>query len=91
MRVAGRHVTCDVPPGGGRRCGDHGPDRYDEGALAKAMRDVLTNSELRHSLIRRGLERVQLFSNRRMAEGTLAVYEEVLSSLRPASFASRRG
>ena len=62
----------------------------DEGALAKAMRDVLTNSELRHSLIRRGLQRVQLFSNRRMAEGTLAVYEEVLSGLRPASFASRR-
>lgn len=53
----------------------------DVGALAKAMRDVLTNSELRNSLIRRGLKRVELFSNRRMAEATLAVYDEVLAGL----------
>jgi glycosyltransferase involved in cell wall biosynthesis len=61
-------------------------DPYDVEALARAMRDVLTNSDLRATLVRRGLERVQLFSNRRMAEQTLAVYEEVLSGP-PASSA----
>ena len=56
-------------------------DPHDVPALARAMRDILTSPDLRQSLIRRGLERVRLFSNRRMAEGTLAVYDEVLSGL----------
>ncbi len=56
-------------------------DPYDVVALARAMRDVLVNPELRRSLIQRGLARVELFSNRRMAEGTLTVYEEVLARL----------
>ena len=59
-------------------------DPYDVAGMARAMRDILTNPDLRRSLIRRGLERVRLFSNRRMTEGTLAVYDEVLSGLSPA-------
>jgi glycosyltransferase involved in cell wall biosynthesis len=58
---------------------------HDEGALSNAMHDVLTNVELRQELSRRGPKRAQLFSNRRMAESTLAVYDEVLSGLSPAS------
>ena len=58
---------------------------HDEGALSNAMHDVLTNVELRQELSRRVPKRAQLFSNRRMAESTLAVYDEVLSGLSPAS------
>jgi glycosyltransferase involved in cell wall biosynthesis len=61
-------------------------DPLDVGALARAIRDVLTNPALRGELRARGLSRVQRFSNRSMAERTLEVYEQVLRTLhrRPA-------
>jgi glycosyltransferase involved in cell wall biosynthesis len=56
-------------------------DPLDVPALARAMRDVLTNPELRARLRERGLQRAALFSNRRMAELTLRAYDETLSTL----------
>jgi glycosyltransferase involved in cell wall biosynthesis len=56
-------------------------DPYDIGALARAIRDVLTTPQLKADLRARGLQRVRLFSNRHMAERTLEVYEDVIRTL----------
>ncbi|MCL4459346.1 MAG: glycosyltransferase family 4 protein [Chloroflexi bacterium] len=52
-------------------------DPTDTAALTQAMRAILSDSELRTSLRRRGLERASLFSWEKTARQTLAVYEEV--------------
>lgn len=51
-------------------------DVYD---IARSINEVLTNNELRNTLIRRGRERAKSFSWQRMAEQTLDVYTKALS------------
>jgi len=50
---------------------------YDTDSLVKAMRQVLTNDELRANMVRKGLERAKEFSWERAAEQTLEVYNKV--------------
>lgn len=64
------------------------PEVYDNAAwycnpldvhdIARSINEVLTNPELRNTLIRRGRERAKSFSWQRMAEQTLDVYEKAL-------------
>ncbi len=56
------------------------PSDYKE--LAKAINEVLTNDDVRNSLINRGLERVKQFTWERTARETLAVYEMVCNKSR---------
>lgn len=66
------------------------PEVYDDAAwycnpldtfdIARSIDEVLTNTELRNKLVRRGRERAKSFSWQRMAEQTLAVYNNALSS-----------
>ncbi len=66
------------------------PEIYDDAAwycnpldvhdIARSIDEVLVNTELRNKLIRRGRERAKSFSWQRMAEQTLAVYNQVLSN-----------
>ncbi|MCC7154061.1 MAG: glycosyltransferase family 4 protein [Bryobacterales bacterium] len=58
---------------------------YDTAALADAMCAVLASEELRRRLSEKALRRAALFSNRRMAEQTLDVYEGVLAARATAS------
>lgn len=57
-------------------------DPDNTGQLVKAMRDVLTSDELAADLRARSLQRAALFSWRRTAQETLAVYEEAYSRSR---------
>jgi len=52
-------------------------DPYDTDSLAQAMRKVLTDSELRDNMIRKGLEQSKRFSWEKAAEQTLEVYNKV--------------
>jgi glycosyltransferase involved in cell wall biosynthesis len=53
-------------------------DPTDTNAMASAINEVLTDQNLRQKLINRGHERVKKYSWHRMAEQTLAAYEQVL-------------
>jgi alpha-1,3-rhamnosyl/mannosyltransferase len=53
-------------------------DPEDAGAVAAALRRVLTDADLRTSLISSGLVRVRRFNWRKTAVQTLAVYTETL-------------
>jgi len=55
-------------------------DPYDADNLAKAMRQVLTNDELRADMVRKGLEQAKKFSWERAAEQTQEVYGKVEST-----------
>ncbi len=55
-------------------------DPYDTDSLAQAMRQVLTDSELRDNMIRKGLEQSKRFSWEKAAEQTLEVYKKVGSA-----------
>lgn len=46
--------------------------------IARSINEILTNTELRNKLIRRGRERAKQFSWQRMAEQTLEVYGKAL-------------
>ncbi|HHT9126245.1 MAG TPA: glycosyltransferase family 4 protein [Candidatus Brocadiia bacterium] len=46
--------------------------------LAQAIFDVLSNSSLRDELIKKGIERVKMFSWTQTAEKTIGVYKEVI-------------
>lgn len=74
--VVASNATC-IP----EVCGDAARyfDPLDTRAMSDAIEEVLTDKQLRTELIRRGHEQVKKYSWRRMAEQTLAVYEEVLS------------
>ena len=50
---------------------------YDIHALAQAMRQVLTDSQLRDNMIRKGLEQAKRFSWEKTAEQTQEVYNKV--------------
>jgi glycosyltransferase involved in cell wall biosynthesis len=64
------------------------PEVYDDAAwycnpldvhdIARSIDEVLTNTELRNELIKRGRERARQFSWQKMAEQTLDVYEKAL-------------
>jgi glycosyltransferase involved in cell wall biosynthesis len=56
-----------------------GPEDCD--GLARALQGVLTNEDLRRSLIGRGLKRAKQFSWERAARETLEVYEQVATSV----------
>lgn len=53
-------------------------DPHDPADIAKAITDVLDQPELRKHLVSAGHERLKLYSWRRMAEETLAVYQKAL-------------
>ncbi len=53
---------------------------YDIDSLAQAMRQVLTDSELRDNMVRKGLEQSKRFSWEKAAEQTLEVYKKVGSA-----------
>ena len=52
-------------------------DPHNTDNLAQAIWQVLTNSELRDNMIRKGLEQSEQFSWERAAEQTLEVYNKV--------------
>jgi len=52
-------------------------DPYDVNAMANAMYNVLTNESLRQEMIKKGLQRIKLFSWEKAAKETLKVFEEV--------------
>ncbi|MDL1969854.1 MAG: glycosyltransferase family 4 protein [Candidatus Desulfofervidaceae bacterium] len=62
-------------------CGDaaYYVDPYDVDSIAEGIYKVLTDENLRQSLIQRGLERAKLFSWGKTAEQTLEVFEKVLN------------
>ena len=57
-------------------------DAKDPEQIAKAIVDVVTNSQLRDMLITRGLERVKQFTWNKCAENTHNIYKKVLLELR---------
>ncbi len=52
-------------------------DPHNTNRLAQAMRQVLTDSELRDNMIRKGLAQAKRFSWEKAAEQTLEVYNKV--------------
>ncbi len=52
-------------------------DPYDTDSLAQAMRQVLTNNELRADMVRKGLEQAKKFSWEKAAEQTQEVYNKM--------------
>jgi len=60
-------------------------DPLEVGDMARAIKQVLQEPSLRARLVACGLKRVELFSFRRAAEATLALYEEVVLSKRGTS------
>jgi glycosyltransferase involved in cell wall biosynthesis len=63
-------------------CGDaaYYVDPHSVDSIAEGIQNVLSDNTLRESLIKRGLERVKLFSWERSAEEHLKIFEEVLSN-----------
>jgi glycosyltransferase involved in cell wall biosynthesis len=59
-------------------------DPFDPGALAQAMQNVLTNSTLRANLIEKGTQQANRYSWDKTAQSTLAQYQELYQSGRPA-------
>jgi len=57
-------------------------DPYDTDGLVKAMRQVLTNNELRNDMIRKGLEQAKRFSWGKTAEMTQEVYNKIADEQR---------
>jgi glycosyltransferase involved in cell wall biosynthesis len=57
-------------------------DPYDVDGLAEALATVMGSIEVRRTLAEQGLRQAARFSNRRMAEQTLGVYEAVLRDSR---------
>ena len=62
----------------------------DIGAIARAMRDVLADAELRQRMERLGLQRAAQFQWREAAARTLEVYCGVVEGCRAAKSKSRR-
>jgi glycosyltransferase involved in cell wall biosynthesis len=54
-------------------------DPMDAGAFARAMEEIARNKTLRESLVRKGLERIKLFSWDESAEKLMAMYDRILS------------
>jgi len=60
-------------------------DPLDIDDIARAIDDVLTNTDLRQELIANGYQRIKQFSWKRMAEQTLEVYENASHSAQKTS------
>jgi glycosyltransferase involved in cell wall biosynthesis len=73
--VASSNATC-LPEVNGDAA--HYFDPLDTEDIAEKINDILTNEELRKDLIKKGSEQVKKYSWKRMAEETLAVYDECL-------------
>jgi glycosyltransferase involved in cell wall biosynthesis len=58
-------------------------DPYDVMAIASAIERVITDNDLSADLSHRGLERAKLFSWKRTARETLAIYERVVAEKSP--------
>lgn len=54
-------------------------DPYDVNGLSNAMEEVLSNNGLREDMIKKGLERAEMFSWEKAATETLKVYEAVMA------------
>ena len=63
-------------------CGDAAlyVDPHDVNSIAEGIHKVLTDDDLRQSLIEKGLERAKLFSWEKSAKEHIKVFEEVLGS-----------
>lgn len=57
-------------------------DPYDIDGFTRAIRQVLTDDELRNNMVKRGLERAKEFSWEKAARETQAVYDEVEKEVR---------
>ena len=55
-------------------------DPKDEDHLCQAMLDVLTDSNLRESLRKKGLERAKQFSWKKCADQTVEIYKKIIDS-----------
>jgi glycosyltransferase involved in cell wall biosynthesis len=84
--ACGRAVACantsampEVADGAGLLFDPHQPDE-----IARAMRDILIDAELRGRMERLGVQRAASFSWHKTAQKTLEVYEEVAGSPAPA-------
>ncbi|MCL0053303.1 glycosyltransferase family 4 protein [Dehalococcoidales bacterium] len=55
---------------------------YDTDSLVEAIRQVLTNSQLREEMVRKGLEQAKKFSWEKTARQTQEVYDRVAAELR---------
>ena len=60
-------------------------DPYDTAALARAIKQVLTDSELRNNLVAKGRERARRFSWQKTAQLTGRVYEKIAAQQQRAS------
>lgn len=74
--VVSSNATCLPEIYGGAA---HYFDPMDVQAMAEAISEVLTDTELRAELVKRGRAQVKKYSWRRMARQTLSVYEKVLN------------
>jgi glycosyltransferase involved in cell wall biosynthesis len=70
--------TSSLPEVGGDAARYFDPEDTEE--MTAVLRALLVDADLRHTLSQRGLERAALFSWRRTAEQTLAVYKHILPS-----------
>ena len=61
-------------------CGDaaYYVDPYDVESIAEGMHKVLTDDDLRQNLIKKGRERVKLFSWEKSADEYIKVFDELL-------------
>lgn len=73
--VASSNATC-LPEVNGEAAHYFNP--LDVNDMASKINDILTDEKLREELIKKGAEQVKKYSWRRMAEQTLAVYEDAL-------------
>ena len=71
--VASSTATC-LPETHGEAA--HYFDPYSVEDMARAIDELLTDEKRRHDLIKKGKQHVKTFSWQRMAEQTLAVYEQ---------------
>jgi len=81
--AAGTPVLTSLGSGTEEAAGDAAllVDPWDQGALAAALRDLITQPRLRDDLRQRGLERVRAHSWERTAHATQAAVAEILSAL----------
>lgn len=76
--VVSTNATCSPEVNGEAA---HYFDPYNTDDMARAINDVLTDKSLRAKLIAAGHENIKRFSWRHMAEQTLAVYNDVFTTL----------
>lgn len=58
--------------------------------IAKAMKQVLSNENLRHDLIQKGLENVKKYSFKTMTQQTIDIYNKICNNVNPAGRCEKR-